>query len=369
MEDNHKPEEVKNPVELNSEISEHTGQENVPKIKKRKALVANILNYLAPGLGLFYAGKIKQGIIIGLIWPFVLLCLSILFLSISFVLYCFVVPVCAIAFFVSLFIYTASICKKKNDYTLRKFNRVYVYLLYIVVYLVYTSPLVEIPIKAFRIPTGSMENTLLAGDYIMVNKTAYGIIMPYTGAKIINGAQPQRYDVVTYWMRMEKEQTPYIHRVIGLPGDTIKIVSKAVYINGKLEEQLPGLNYDKINRDKDYINKRMYPGGAPWNEDFYGPLFIPKKGDVINLETENKEIWRELIIKDALSEGEENPEGLLNKKEYVLKNNYFFLMGDNRNNALDSRYTGLVSEDDIFGKASIIYFNKVYLDRIGKTVK
>lgn len=193
--------------------------------------------------------------------------------------------------------------------------------------------------------------------------------MPYTEAKIIKGAQPQRYDIVTYWMRMDGGKTPYIHRVIGLPGDTIKIVSKAVYINGKLEELLSGLRYDNLIRDKNFVNKRIYPGDAPWNEDFYGPLYIPKKGDVINLETENKEIWRELIRKDALSEGEENPDRLLNKKEYIVKNNYFFMMGDNRNNSLDSRYTGFVNEDDIFGKADIIYFNKVYLDRIGKTIK
>ena len=340
------------------------------KIKGRSILLAFFLNFLSPGLGLFYSGKFVLGIIIALFWPVIVGLFFSFIISfpslITLFIVCFILNIIYVTLLISTIYYAH---KNENIYTVRRWNNPVFYIIFFIFFSIYAKPIANVFVEAYRIPTGSMENTVLAGDFIIVGKTNYGIIIPFTNKKIINLKSPERNDVAVFMQELKEDKSPWIMRIIGLPGDSIVIVNKAVYINGKLELQNKEYRYDKVEREKGFINPRIYPNGAPWNEDNYGPYYIPKKGDVINLESENKEMWRKLIIKDAEKSDEEFPSKLLNEKKYVIKNNYYFMMGDNRNNSLDSRFIGPVAEDDIIGKASIIYFNKVDLSRIGTRIK
>lgn len=368
MEEDNKSEEANNSVDNVSALN--INQEKPLKIKRRITILAVILNFLAPGLGVYYAGNFVQGIIIALIWQLAFLFLGSIALLIEPEAYTAFILLSAIVLYISLTGHTISLCRKRNDnYVVRKANNPWYYILFVVVIFFYNRPLTKSTSEYFRISSASMEGTLKVDDIIEVKKTEYGIVLPYFGNKIKNTKHPERYDVATYRVSFPEGKSIYIHRIIGIPGDTIKIKNKEVYINGEIEKELPLLIHERYTPDENQINYRMYPKGAPWNEDFYGPLYIPRKGDVINLQKENKEMWRQLIIKDAGDAGEEFPEKILNNADYVIKNNYYFFMGDNRNNALDSRYTGLVTENDILGKADYIIFNKSYVNRIGIDVK
>ena len=156
-------------------------------------------------------------------------------------------------------------------------------------------------VQAFSIPSGSMQPTLLIGDYLLVNKFSYGIRNPFTNKVLVPLGQPRRGDVVVFIFPQDPTKD-YIKRVIGLPGDKVQLVNKKVYINGELIET-PQAVYD----DSDRI-----PGNQVARDNF-GPAVVPP--------------------------------------------NSYFVMGDNRDHSYDSRFWGFVSMDALRGKALIIYFS------------
>lgn len=173
-------------------------------------------------------------------------------------------------------------------------------------------------VQAFRIPSSSMENSLLIGDHIMVCKFIYGVKLPVLNVKIIPISKPKRGDIIVFkWPPNPK--VAFIKRCIGLPGDEIKIVNKTVYVNGKL----------LIDPYTKFIDPHIYPyyttnvsaDTISGSRDNFGPIKVPP--------------------------------------------HHYFMMGDNRDNSLDSRYWGFVPEKDILGKAFIVYFswNKHYAVR------
>ena len=195
-------------------------------------------------------------------------------------------------------------------------------------------------VEPFRIPSGSMMPTLLVGDFILVNKFAYGIRLPVINTKVIKVDEPKRGDVVVF--RYPKDpSTDYIKRVIGLPGDTITYSNKQLYINGKAIE---------------VKDQEVYQGvGAG----------VGMSG--ARLELEDLEGVKHNILTDK-----HRPS--INK-EYVVPPGHYFVMGDNRDNSNDSRYWGTVPEQNLVGRAFLVWMNwdgangGVAWDRIGSSIK
>ncbi|MHB1686777.1 MAG: signal peptidase I [Ignavibacteriaceae bacterium] len=230
-----------------------------------------------------------------------------------------------------------------------------------------------------RIPTGSMEDTILVGDFVLVNKFIYGAestkYIPFTQIEIPHFRlpairEPRRKDIVVFeFPGMRNQLYPdergvnYVKRCIGLPGDTIQIINKVVFVNGKQFWIPPHIDYIAgPAQPKEIIEPRIFPEGMPWNEDNYGPLIVPKKGYTIQLTPDNVEQWGMIINREfgkivvAVDGSSVTIEGKP-VTSYTFKKNYYFMMGDNRDNSLDSRYWGFVPEDNIVGEAFITLFS------------
>lgn len=229
-------------------------------------------------------------------------------------------------------------------------------------------------IEAYRIPTGSMQETLLVGDFLLVNKFIYGATtprnIPFTDIRIPflrlpSLKHPHRGDVVVFDFpgnrdeNQSKEVLNYIKRLIGEPGDTILIKDKILYINGQVFPN-PASSIVSGNPYKT-TDPRTFPKGEGWNEDNYGPLVVPKKGDLIKVTSENFEAWKMFITKEGHTPRlTSDNKVFVDEKpitEYKVEKNYYFMMGDNRNNSLDSRFWGFMPEENIVGEAIIIYWS------------
>ena len=232
-------------------------------------------------------------------------------------------------------------------------------------------------IDAFRIPTGSMENTLVVGDNVLVNKFAYNFhtprYVPFTSisipsADIFSISKPKIGDVIIFKFPYETElasdnSVNLVKRIVALPGDKVQIIKQVVYVNGK---ELDFPRAVKINREDRLAagvpEKGIFPPDSNWNKDNYGPITVPKKGDLIDLTPQNAAYWKPIIDRE-LGKNTLSVEGTVITIEgqpvhgYTLTKDYYFVLGDNRENSMDSRYWGFVPEDMIIGKAFLIYFS------------
>jgi signal peptidase I len=232
--------------------------------------------------------------------------------------------------------------------------------------------------EAFRIPTGSMEKTLWVGDFLIVTKFTYGATtprnIPFTDIRLPYFRlpafkDPKKGDIIVFDFPGDrdelesKEVVNYIKRCVGVSGDTIHIVNKKLYVNGEIFPNPPNSMFDNINRKEGSVNPRLFPKGSSWNEDWYGPLRIPKKGDKMKIDSSNYEKWKMFVMKEGHSirmasdkkifvDEKELPDG-----EYTVGRDYLFMMGDNRNNSLDSRFWGFMPVDNIVGEALMIYWS------------
>ncbi len=231
-------------------------------------------------------------------------------------------------------------------------------------------------VEAFRIPTDSMANTLINGDYVVVDKISFGIKTPryipfsdYQIPQIIFPALKniQRGDVVVFHFPGNRDDVKgekpmsFIKRCVAVGGDTLKIVNKVLYVNNVPFPIIPTELYSNSVLHPDYFNEKMFPPGSSFNTDNYGPVVVPKKGDVIELSLENFNQWKTFIEREGSSiyfcpidiimiDG-------IRKNKYVVKEDYIFVLGDNRDNSSDSRHWGFLSEDNLIGKAVIIYWS------------
>ncbi len=231
-------------------------------------------------------------------------------------------------------------------------------------------------IEAYRIPTGSMENTLLVGDFLLVNKFIYGSkspqYIPFTSISIPYFQLPplrlpRRGDVIVFEWPGDRDEvkppepTNYIKRCIGTPGDTVLIVNRVVYVNGHIFPNPAGEKIDAFSiLPKGYPNPRIFPPGSDFNEDNYGPIVVPKKGDLIHLDKNNFEKWQIFIEREGHSCELRDNEVYVDGKPtstYKVERNYYFMMGDNRENSLDSRFWGFVPFQNIVGEALVIYWS------------
>ncbi len=230
-----------------------------------------------------------------------------------------------------------------------------------------------------RIPTGSMEDTILVGDFVLVNKFIYGAestkYIPFTQIEIPHFRlpairKPKRKDIVVFEFPGMRHQlysddrgVNYVKRCIGLPGDTIQVINKVVYVNGK-QFWIPthAIYVSGYPESKDVVDPRIFPIGMPWNADNYGPLIVPKKGYTIKLTTENVEMWAMTINREfgKIVVSQSNNQVTIEGKpvtSYTFKKDYYFMMGDNRDDSLDSRYWGFVPDNNIVGEAFITLFS------------
>lgn len=198
-------------------------------------------------------------------------------------------------------------------------------------------------VEAFRIPTGSMENTLLVGDFLLVNKTAFGARIPGTGSRLPGYAEPRRGDVVVFVPPHEHDKN-YVKRVAGIPGDTLHMSARTLYVNG-LPQDEPFVRHSDAND--------VFAASMSWQCD--------QEGSPADPETcrPTRDTWGPLVV----------PAGR------------FFMLGDNRDDSEDSRYWGLVERADIKGRPLFIYYSfdpasrrpapwlaSIRWDRIGHTV-
>lgn len=240
-------------------------------------------------------------------------------------------------------------------------------------------------IQNTRIPTGSMEDTILVGDFVLVNKFIYGSsspkYIPFTQIEIPffrlpAFKEPKAKDIVVFEYPGDRDQlfatergVNYVKRCIGVPGDTLEIRDKVVFVNGKEFWRPPFIKYYK-GRYGSFLKPvpygiaepRIFPKGMPWNEDNYGPLVIPKKGMTMPLNKYNVEQWRTIIDREFGERVVEIRNGVVTIKgapvsSYTFKKDYYFMMGDNRDDSLDSRFWGLVARDMVVGEAFIILFS------------
>ncbi|HSD62752.1 MAG TPA: signal peptidase I [Ignavibacteriaceae bacterium] len=229
-------------------------------------------------------------------------------------------------------------------------------------------------LDAFRIPTGSMENTLVVGDNILVNKVAFSFHTPryipmtsisIPSADIFSTSSPDRGDVIIFKFPYGAGESNLnlVKRIVGLPGDTIQIIKQQVYVNG-LENNYPQYaKLDRINKMPSGAPERgIFPADSNWNKDNYGPMVVPRKGELVELNAKNAVLWKSLIDRE-LGKNTLSVEGTVVTIEgkpvhgYTLTKDYYFVLGDNRENSMDSRYWGFVPEDTIIGKAFMIYWS------------
>jgi signal peptidase I len=156
-------------------------------------------------------------------------------------------------------------------------------------------------VQAFKIPSGSMEDTLAIGDHLLVNKFIYGTKIPFSKTAVIKIRDPRQGDVIVFEYP-EDPSKDFIKRVVGTPGDVVEGKDKKVFVNGKLYE-----NPHEIHKEKEIIPKEMNP------RDTFGPVTVPP--------------------------------------------NSYFVMGDNRDRSYDSRFWKFVRRDQIKGLAFIKYWS------------
>ncbi|MCY4159341.1 MAG: signal peptidase I [Bacteroidetes bacterium] len=298
----------------------------------------------------------------------------------------------------------------------------------------------------FRIPTPSMEKSLLVGDYIVVSKLHYGMRSPMTlgipftqiymrglslpWTRLPGFTSPKRFDMVVFnWPADEGKpidrKTYYIKRIIGMPGDTLSIVDKIVHVNSDTlffkdtkspmkdtmqhlwfvykedpRVRLPSTRLEELGVPESYptmnpaieriqatdeaaaaiaeweyvtavrpvirgasINRgfSLYPVNSTNSTDNFSPLVIPGKGNTINLTSDNWSTYEGVITdyegQTASLDGENI---LINgqiRDTYTFSQDYYFVMGDNRDNSEDSRFWGFVPMDHVVGRAVAVYFS------------
>ncbi len=305
----------------------------------------------------------------------------------------------------------------------------------------------------FRIPTPSMEENLLVGDYLVVSKLHYGprmpmslgipltsihlpgVTFPYT--RLPGFSEVQRGDPIVFNYPPDEgpvdRKVHYVKRVIGMPGETLSVQDKVVHVDGKplplghgmqqywtvtktdARYQIPRTRMEEIGisevrrtqeaetvrilatpegvrrisqrswvqsikpyvmRDEEY-GKRMYPSGQGYTPDSYGPVHIPEKGETVKLTAKNWAVYKPIIVKyedHAAQQMTDTTFAIDGERTttYTFQQDYFFAMGDNRDNSQDSRFWGFVPMTHVVGEAVLTYFSwdhEEWVPRFGRIMR
>ncbi len=177
-------------------------------------------------------------------------------------------------------------------------------------------------VEPFRIPSGSMLPSLYIGDFILVNKFSYGVRLPVANSKIMEAGQPRRGEIAVFRFP-GNPSINYIKRVVGVPGDRILYKDKKIYINGKLMEQSDGRPY-------------YFASGGD------------AQGEALRLTESLDSVKHDILTTNRLDPP---------LPEIVVPEGKYFVMGDNRDHSNDSRYWGFVPDQNLVGKAFLIWFS------------
>jgi signal peptidase I len=229
---------------------------------------------------------------------------------------------------------------------------------------------------SFEVPTGSMEDTVKIGDRVLVNKMIYGgstpYTIPFTSVRIPHLRVPglrrvARGDVIVFDWPGERDQvdkpaqTWFLKRCIGLPGDTIRISERAVYVNGEVFPNLTRMKFLRSSLPRPAgPNPYIFPRGTSFNEDHYGPIVVPHQGMKLVLDAPDYLQWEVFIRREghtcAIREGQVLIDGKA-QTAYTVNRDYVFALGDNRDNSLDSRFWGFVPLEDVIGTPVVVYWS------------
>ena len=292
--------------------------------------------------------------------------------------------------------------------------------------------------RPFVVPTPSMAQTVIPGDYILVSKLHYGprtpitLPIPFAGGhvpsiqlpsfRLPGFASPDRGDVAVFNLPTETgpvdRRTPYLKRIVALPGDTLSIRDKIVRVNGAVQslpqhaqqrwrvemagtqlwvspDQLQALGagtaygthhsgsfevsathdvaqriarlpevqsvHPSVVARQHRVTSTLFPSGSGNTTDRFRPVRIPKAGDTVWLSPRTLPLYRDLIEKHEGHDVELRGQNVFIDgspvQRYTVKKNYYFAMGDNRDNSFDSRFWGFVPEDHLIGKAVWTFFS------------
>jgi signal peptidase I len=305
-----------------------------------------------------------------------------------------------------LFLILIPVIKINSKSILNKKTSKYLYTMFLAIFL--ANFLRVFFFDIYHIPSSSMESKLFVGDRVVINKLIYGPRKPETIDDIPFGgifktffskekekkyirlkgmSKIKRHDIVVY---KSAQNTNYIKRIIGLPGDTLAIINSGVFINNISLDELPTYKFNyRLKKDttalrifnfsnskflnledKDIYKRHLYRKNETivsvfptdkifeWNLDNYGEIIIPEKDQIIYLNTNNIEVYKKYIESETRKIiSLKNDTIFLDQKvleKYKFRSNYYFMMGDNRHYSNDSRSKGFISEEQIEGKLSFI---------------
>ena len=348
---------------MNNKVSEANPQ------RRRKPWQAGILSLILPGLGQIYNGEVKKGFLYCcLMWVSIVLAL-IVYMELSFPPFNnAVIPLIILSTYLYVLSDAVRVAQGKTHMFNRKSYTLYFFLIaWLISGFVVQPTMRRVVVEAFKIPAGSMEDTLLVGDHILVNKFLHQF------------ADPKQFDVILFRYPWDEERNLiFIKRVIALPGDTLEVRNRQVYVNGEALEE------------ESYLHQ-----AASLGHDNFGPIIVPRQGDTVEIR-EGQDLYlngQRVSIPSGtffpLDHGQPMDgfqvfygplfgAGKTSRQSVgplTVAHDYYFVLGDNRGNSRDSRFWGFVEDSQILGLAKRIYWSwdhratQVRWDRIGQTVR
>lgn len=229
-------------------------------------------------------------------------------------------------------------------------------------------------IASFVVPTGSMERTVMTGDFLFVNKFIYGpstpqlipfINVPLPYLRFPGIRDPRRGDVIVFIFPGNRDEVEdpnfqyYLKRCIAVSGDVLEVRNNEVFINGQKQAMPPEGVFDP-SALMGGEELQTFPPGKGYTHDNYGPVKVPTKGDVIQLTVQNYQEWFTFIRREGHEVDMSGTTIRIDGKpatSYKVERNYCFGMGDNRDHSLDSRFWGFIPVENVVGTPIMVYWS------------
>ncbi|MDX2130105.1 MAG: signal peptidase I [Chloroherpetonaceae bacterium] len=213
--------------------------------------------------------------------------------------------------------------------------------------------------EPYHIPSASMEDTLLPGDFILVNKFVYGAQIPFSSWKLPPLRQIKVGDVLIF--RYPRDPSiNFVKRCVACPGDWVEIKEREVFVNNQFQAYPLGSKFIGEKLSVHMKEESIFPSNSGFNKDYFGPVYVPKSGEEISLHPETLSLYRFLLEYEGHQVSVMGNAVYLDgfpEPTYKVKNNYYFVMGDNRDNSRDSRYWGFVPEPYVKGAAIMVFWS------------